>query len=125
MIRCRNILLIVALLAATDTHWAALQSIAWMRMLAQNLREESLPTAITHTFDGKHLCPLCKAIATAKKSEKKTEIAQPKKRIDFLPSVECPVLVAPAHFQFVPVANNFVESVSHKPLTPPPRATCA
>ena len=36
-------------------------------MLADNLTTHSFGAALQRTFDGKHPCPLCKAIAEGKK----------------------------------------------------------
>ena len=42
-------------------------------MFADNLRTHSLSESVARTFDGKYPCPICKAIAAAKKSQKKSE----------------------------------------------------
>ena len=71
--RFSKFLLVVALVTTTGLHWAMLQSVAWTTMLADNLRTQSLAEAVTHTFDGRHPCCLCNAIAAGRKSEKKKE----------------------------------------------------
>src|SRR5690349_4015791 len=58
-----HVLLIVALLSASGTHWLVLQSVAWTTMLASNLRTSSLGEALERTFDGRHPCRLCRQIA--------------------------------------------------------------
>jgi len=125
MDRVRNALLILVLLAATGAHWGALQSVAWTRMLAENLRTSSLADAVSRTFDGQHPCSLCKVIASAKKSEKKTEFPQPLTKLEFPLTAQSLLLVAPTRFQLVPIGNEFVEAISQPPPQPPPRATCA
>ena len=77
-----HVLLIVALVAAVGGHWAVLQSVAWTNMLAGNLRAASVTEAFEKTFDGQHPCRLCQAIKEGKKSEKKTELPMPLKKID-------------------------------------------
>ena len=67
-----NLLLIVALLAATDAQWLVLQSVAWAGMIVSYSQKAPLKTALAETFDGEHPCPLCKAIAAGKKSERKS-----------------------------------------------------
>jgi len=119
--RFGNIFLIVALLAATGAHWTVLQSVAWTTMLADNWCAGSFSQAVERTFDGKHPCPLCNAIATGKKSEKKTEFPLQTQKLEFPPVLEKLVLVAPTRFQLLPQANTFDESLTPKPLTPPPR----
>jgi hypothetical protein len=125
MDRVRNALLILVLLAATGAHWGALQSVAWTRMLAENLRTSSLADAVSRTFDGQHPCSLCKVIASAKKSEKKTEFPQPLTKLEFPLTAQSLLLFAPTRFQLVPIGNEFVEVISQPPPQPPPRATCA
>jgi hypothetical protein len=125
VVRIRNILLIVVLLAGTGAHWGALQSVAWTRMLAENLRTTSFVDAVSRTFDGQHPCSLCKVIASAKKSEKRMEFPQPLTKLEFPLATQSLLLVAPTRFQPVPVCNELVESLFHQPPTPPPRAICA
>jgi hypothetical protein len=102
-------------------HWALLQTVAWTTMLADNLRTQSVKEAVTETFDGNHPCPLCKAIAAGKQSEKKTEFTLQTQKLEFPPVKESPILFAPSAFQLLPQANFFTESLTQKPLTPPPR----
>ena len=125
MVRVRNALLILVLLAGTGAHWGALQSVAWTRMLAENLRTASFADAVSRTFDGQHPCSLCNVIASAKKSEKRTEFPQPVTKLEFPLTTQSLLLVAPASFQLVPIGNELVESLFHQPPTPPPRATYA
>jgi len=123
--RFGKIFVMVALIATTGMHWAVLQSVAWTTMLADNLRTHSLSESVVRTFDGKYPCPICKAIAAAKKSEKKSEFAVQTQKLEFPPSKENPVLVAPSNFQLLPQLNFFAESLNQKPLTPPPRSLFA
>jgi hypothetical protein len=74
-VRGKKFLVVLALVLSTGLHWAALQTVAWTTMLADNLRQQSLTQAVSQTFDGQHPCCLCKAIAAGKQSEKKTELA--------------------------------------------------
>ena len=112
---------IVALVVSTGAHWAALQTVAWTTMLADNLRTHSLVEAVTCTFDGQHPCCLCKAIAAGKKSEKKNEFTLQTQKLEYPPSPENLVLVAPSQFQLLLQTNLAAESRSFPPLTPPPR----
>ena len=123
--RVRNVLLILVLLAGTGAHWGALQSVAWTRMLAENLRSSSFADAVSRTFDGQHPCSLCKVIASAKRSEKRMEFPQPLTKLEFPLTTQLLLLVAPTRFQLVSIGSEFVESLSQQPPTPPPRASCA
>jgi hypothetical protein len=90
-------------------------------MLAGNLQSGSLHDAVAKTFDGQHPCCLCKAIANAKKTEQKNQLTTQDLKLDFLPAHEGFALIAPSRLELFPRKNLSFESVSHKPLTPPPR----
>jgi len=120
-VRLGKCLVIAALVLATGAHWAALQTVAWTTMLAGNLHGESFSEAVAKTFDGEHPCCLCKAIAAAKKSEKKSEVVSPAMKMEFPPAGENFVLAAPAEFQLLPLENFSAKSRVQKPLLPPPR----
>ena len=120
-VRFGKIFVVVALIAATGAHWAVLQSVAWTTMLANNLCTHSLSESVARTFDGKYPCPICKAIAAAKKSEKKNEFTLQTQKLEFPPAKENPVLIAPSNFQLLAQMNFFADSLTQKPLTPPPR----
>jgi hypothetical protein len=64
-------LLLVALLL--NGHWAALQSVAWARMLAERVKTMCVNEAVTSTFDGEHPCAMCVAIQKAKAAERSEE----------------------------------------------------
>ena len=114
--------MIVALVLMTGAHWAALQTVAWTTMLAANLSsQQSLAEAVSETFDGKHLCPLCKAIAAAKKSEKKSEAVSPALKLEFPPVAGTIILFPPAQFELQPQADAFAKNSFPKPPVPPPR----
>jgi hypothetical protein len=120
--RFGNIFLAVALLLTTGSQWVVLQSVAWAGMIVTYSEKAPLAVALKETFDGKHPCPLCKAIAAAKKAGKKNEFTLQVKKLEFPPVTENFVLVALAQFQLLPRADNaFAESSTQKPLTPPPR----
>ena len=114
-------LVILALVISTGAHWAALQTVAWAAMLAGNLCTYSPAAAVTRTFDGKHPCPLCKAIAAGKKSETKKEFVLQSQKLEFPPANRIPALIAPAHYRLFPPVNFFADSLTQKPLLPPPR----
>lgn len=109
------------LVISTGIHWVALQTVAWAGMIVSYSEKAPLKTALAETFDGKHPCPLCKAIAAGKKSEKKGEFTAPTPKLEFPPAQENPVLIAPWDFQLLPQANFFADSLAQRPPTPPPR----
>jgi len=115
-------MLIVMLLVTTGGHWALLQSFAWTTMLADHLQSESLAQAVEQTFDGRHLCPLCRAIRAAKKAQQKTELSISTQKIEFPPLATALVLHPPTAFQFLNAGNIFAESALRPPPVPPPRS---
>jgi hypothetical protein len=125
LIRLAKFILVLALACSIGLHWAFFQSVAWTSMLADNLRHDSLSQAVTHTFDGKHLCPLCKAIADGKKSEKKNEGTPFFKTLEFPPATQDFVLTIPARFASPSPACFLAETLSKTPPTPPPRSALA
>ena len=120
--RFGKIFVMVALIMSIGAHWALLQSVAWTTMLADNLRTHPLAESVARTFDGKYPCPICQAIAAAKKSEKKNEFTLQTQKFEFPQPKENLDLIAPSQFRLLPAANNvFAESPAYKPATPPPR----
>jgi hypothetical protein len=116
-----QVLMIVAVLTATGTHWLAFQSVAWTTMLAENLQTSSLSQAIQRTFDGKHQCCLCKEIAKDKQSEKKSDVQNELKKLDFSHSRFEFVFCSPSHFYEVRNANDTALYLAEPPSLPPPK----
>jgi hypothetical protein len=113
---------VIALVITTGLHWAALQTVAWTTMLAANLTSESFSQSVSDTFDGKHLCPLCRAIRAAKSSEKKSDAITLKLKLEYPPLAEKFVLIAPEMRE--PFVNEIfsADSFFSKPPLPPPRS---
>jgi len=120
-VRLGKILVVFALVTTLGVHWALLQTVAWTAMLAENFRTHSMEEAVTQTFDGKHLCPLCRAIAAGKKSEKKSEFNLQTQKLEFPPTRNGLVVIAPSRFEIMSESSLFAESLPQKPPTPPPR----
>jgi len=102
-------------------HWAILQSVAWMTMVAGYSQTDPLKNALVKTFDGKHPCPICKFVAKGKKSEQKHETQKLLTKLDFILAPTrvtiYPPSPAPRHFSLAV----FAESRSETPPTSPPR----
>ncbi|MCW5554935.1 MAG: hypothetical protein KIS67_22575 [Verrucomicrobiae bacterium] len=123
--RLGHVLLIVALLAATGTHWAMLQSVAWTTMLVDNLRAVPLREAVARTFDGKHPCKLCHEISKGKAAEKKTEFPALAKKLEFVSQRPVFVFSAPTHYRLAPDFSSVGTDRPHRPPVPPPRQLAA
>ena len=113
--------MVLSLCAALGLHWAALQSIAWAGMLVSYSRTGSVTEAIVKTFDGRHPCPLCRAIGKSQESGKKPEAYWASGKFD----LDCwrqPAQLIPPEGKF----RWFVVSIaargfSPEPAVPPPR----
>jgi hypothetical protein len=125
MLRCSKLILVLTLACSIGLHWAFFQSLAWTSMLADNLCRGSLAQAVTHTFDGRHPCQLCKAIADGKKSEKKSEWTPRFKTLEFPPVAEDFVLTVPGRLAPAFRADVFARPLFATPPTPPPRKALA
>jgi len=65
------VMMALALFLVAGGHWATLQGMAWATMVKEFSKNGSLTEAVGKTFDGKHPCPMCKKIASARTSEEK------------------------------------------------------
>jgi hypothetical protein len=123
--RIGHALLILALIGATGTHWALLQSVAWTTMLADNLRSTSFTEAVQRTFDGKHPCNLCEHVAKGRKAEKKSDFPPCAKKLEFLSERPAFVFCTPEDFRLLPSFDESGITLAHKPPVPPPRSLAA
>ena len=122
MVRLSQLLVVLTLTLSLGGHWALLQSVAWTNMLADNLRTESFAEAVSKTFDGKHPCPLCKAIKAGKKSEEDKEASMSAlKKFEFVNQTSSFIFTAPSAFTLVGWRVEFPASFSTTPPVPPPR----
>ena len=103
-------------------HWLALQSVAWIGMIANYARGEALVVALEKTFDGAHPCGLCKVVKSGREQEQKE---QDQKLIVKLDAVLATTLALRApqasdwkYLVFVPV----IAARNLAPPTPPPLA---
>jgi hypothetical protein len=91
-------------------------------MLIENSKRAPLCQAIVQTFDGAHPCSLCHIVATAKASEKKSDIQSPAPKIDIICVARVIRLISPfASFRYA--LNYFsVSEIEQSPPVPPPRS---
>ena len=64
----------LALFVAIGGPLALLQGVAWVTMVHDFSKTGSLTQAVEKTFDGQHLCPLCKKIVKARATEEKAPV---------------------------------------------------
>jgi hypothetical protein len=67
---------VLVLVLTLGLHWAMLQVVAWTGMIIVYSQDAPVRTALQKTFDGKHLCPLCKAIKQGRSEEKQKQEKQ-------------------------------------------------
>ena len=117
-------LLVCALIISIGGHWALLQSVAWMGMIASYSKHKTFEEAVSNTFDGKHPCALCKAIEKGKADEKKHAKHNFKTDSKLELGLGCDLESfdwAPNHGR-VPAQDSFLISRSDTPPKPPPRS---
>jgi hypothetical protein len=114
-------LMVLSLCAALGLHWAALQSVAWAGMLLSYSRSGSMAAAIEKTFDGRHPCPLCKAIGKGQQGGKKQEF-QLGGRIDMDYHTPAALFIPPMRDFSWPAFTAKDSGFSPEPGVPPPRA---
>ncbi len=114
-------LAVVTLTFALGGHWAILQSVAWVTMVAGYAQSAPLKAALVKTFDGEHPCPICKFVANGKKAEQKQQTQKLLTKLDFFLASTPAGLLPPApdalYFTLPPSAG----ARSDTPPTPPPR----
>ena len=119
---------LLAVLTLLDGHWLVLQSVAWARMLSHYARQESLASAFSKTFDGRHPCALCWGIQQGRQQEQGEGKALPSVRIgetfDLLCDLRQPAVPLPPSTATpaIPVVPGWRPDFSQPPPTPPPRA---
>jgi hypothetical protein len=62
------VLTLTAWLLATGSHWDLVQTFAYARMFADNVRTLSVEAAVTRTFSPEGRCEICTAVDSAKQS---------------------------------------------------------
>jgi len=114
-------LAVVTLTFALGGHWAILQSVAWMTMVAGYSQTAPLKEALVKTFDGEHPCPICKFVDKGKKSEQKQDTQKLLTKLDFVLASTTAGLFPPVSeaFHFTPPPS--AGARSDIPPTPPPR----
>jgi len=113
---------ILALCLSLGFHWLALQSVAWTTMLVSNARHEPLSEAVARTFDGNHPCDLCHAVATGKKSEKKSDLPSTIAKLDLICTTRTLTWLPPWAPYIYAGSFYAVPECSQSPPVPPPRS---
>ena len=112
----------LALAATVGLHWALLQTVAWVGMVAAYSQEGTVLSAIKKTFDGQHPCRICDFVSAGKKSERKQDFQKTDFKFEahFAPltcSLFAPVIAPQRLFESQPPGLR-----TELPPLPPPRA---
>lgn len=105
--------------------WPLLQAVAWGRMIAVYARDHAPAEALRRTFDGKHPCPLCHAVAKGQREDRqKPPLLKVEVSFDFFldaPGTQPPEV--PTAFRWLPRPEDDAAAVRRvSPPKPPPRA---
>ena len=114
-------LAVVTLTFALGGHWAILQSVAWVTMVASYSQTAPLKTALVKTFNGEHPCPICQLVATGKKSEQKQETQKLLVKLDFFLAPTRLAIYPPSRARPRSDPGGPGNSRREAPPTPPPR----
>ncbi len=119
---------LLAVLTTLGGHWLALQSVAWVRMIAHYAQEGPLTTALAKTFDGRHPCALCTIVREGRQQEQREQGERAWVRFSEGPDLLCDLRPAPIPLPpdtatpAVPFVPGWHRDFSETPPAPPPRA---
>jgi hypothetical protein len=119
---------LVALLATFGSHWLALQSVAWVRMLTDYARSGSFTEAIEKTFDGKHPCSLCLKVRHGRQEQERQQQKIPSLKTEADSDLFCQAGAVSApeppswSTDAVPFVPHCFFGFLHSPPKPPPRS---
>ena len=120
--RLARVIVFFAAVQILGGHWLALQSVAWVGMIAKYARGEALVVAIEKTFDGAHPCGLCKVVKSGREQEQKEQEQKVIVKLDAVLAATTTLRAPQAsdwkYFVSVPV----IAARNLAPPTPPPPA---
>lgn len=122
------IIMLVAWLFATGSHWDLVQTFAWGRMIATYAQTMPLAQAVKLTFTPDNLCSVCEAVSEAKQHP--ADPALPleaggagKIPLVFQPAPAFVLTLSPARADVRPTTWRWASADRSPPPTPPPRAS--
>ena len=122
MSRLFRLLALLAALQLLGGHWVVLQTAAWVGMTVEYSKTESLPEALSKTFDGQHPCKLCVAVKQGRSEEQnQAQIKIALKTEAILTAIVSAPSPAAIPIKF-PVVRPMVSLRTTAPPTPPPLA---
>lgn len=122
---CARWFVVAALTLSLGAHWFVLQSVAWATMIVRYSQDDSLPAAVSKTFDGEHPCKLCKFVREGKQAEKPIDVVKIEVDKKFISEAAIFIPLPPSDFYLVAVSTDAAHARSHSPPLPPPRGNFA
>jgi hypothetical protein len=119
LIRLQKWLVVLVLVLSIGGHWAFLQSVAWVGMAVTYSKNTSLSQALGKTFDGKHLCKLCKIVRAGKKAEDSREMKIDIKKFDIIAGANT-VFIFESPSMIPQLPSGLIPQRTEPPLLPPP-----
>ena len=121
MCRLARILTLMALLQICGGHWGVLQTVAWTKMVAGYLQEQSsLPEALEKTLNGRNPCSMCKAVSEGRSEEKRQDSAKTVLKFEaILQTAACLPLPAEEAFHYS-AREDQAPRLNYPPVAPPP-----
>lgn len=101
---------------------AALQTVAWVRMVITYSQGDGVGAGIAETFDGQHLCSLCKEIAQSREGQQQDPSDVLLSKIYLECSATSPRLFPPEVYWLCPLDDFVGRQSSLEPLLQPPRS---
>jgi hypothetical protein len=123
--RLGSVLMCFAMFSIVGGHWAALQTVAWVGMVAEYSQTSSLGMAIRKTLSGEDPCSMCHAIEKGKAAESKLPaVVQAGKKLDGIFHREATAAPRPHEttFSYPPVADDMASLLPSAPPAPVPIA---
>jgi hypothetical protein len=119
-----KILMLVAWLLATGSHWDVVQVFAWGRMLAHNARVLPLRDALELTFSAQGRCQVCLTVQDNRPAagEEAAAVSLLAKEPLVFQTVTGVVVAPPTSAAWIEGATSWLTHDRTAPPTPPPRA---
>jgi hypothetical protein len=119
--KAAQFLVAFSLIVSIGGHWAILQSIGWVGMIASYSRDATLRVALEKTFDGNNPCQICRAVREGKQSEKKEDFRHVDTKLELWVAADASLLGSRRSFILVATRLDPSPLRFETPPAPPPR----
>jgi len=119
--RAFRVVVLSSFLISIGMHTAVLQAAAWARMTVDFARRDTVAVSLEKTFDGRHPCPICRALKTTGSPASLTP-APTHSRLAFVAPTAAPNAARVASFWGVASPPLPLLQSAVFPFAPPPKA---